>query len=103
MRPYVRPLVVIFAALGLAYLFSYASLLLTEPAKGARNTPGNPIFGGTPNRQTRLTQAATKVITEPDGTTAALTEAEKKIRQRSGMSFCGEGLRTRSDTRDNAD
>jgi hypothetical protein len=32
MRPYVRPLVVTFSALGLACLFSYAAILLTEPA-----------------------------------------------------------------------
>jgi len=32
MRPYVRPLVVTFSALGLACLFSYAAIALTEPS-----------------------------------------------------------------------
>jgi TPR repeat protein len=32
MRPYVRPLVVTFSALGLACLFSYAAIILTEPS-----------------------------------------------------------------------
>ena len=31
MRPYVRPLVVTFSAFGLACLFSYAAIVLTEP------------------------------------------------------------------------
>ena len=103
MRPYVRPLVVTFSAFGLACLFSYAAILLTEPAKEASDTPGTPLFGRTPNRHARLTLDAAKVMSEPDGTTAGLTEAEKKIRLRSGMSFCGEGLPTRSDTPDSED
>jgi TPR repeat protein len=37
MRPYVRPLVVTFSALGLACLFSYAAIALTEPT--AKTTP----------------------------------------------------------------
>lgn len=46
MRPYVRPLVVTFSALGLACLFSYAAILLTEPtptpAVFTENTPPQP-------------------------------------------------------------
>jgi TPR repeat protein len=103
MRPYVRPLVVTFSALGLACLFSYAAILLTEPAEEAKNKPSAPPFGSNPNRHARLNHAAAKEIREADGTTAEPTEAEKQIRQRSGMPFCGEGLRTRSDTRDSAD
>ncbi len=33
MRPYVRPLVVTSSAFGLACLFSYAAILLTEPTQ----------------------------------------------------------------------
>lgn len=36
MRPYVRPLIVTFSALGLACLFSYAAIALTEPDPAAR-------------------------------------------------------------------
>jgi hypothetical protein len=103
MRPYARPLIVTFSAFGLACLFSYLAIVLTEPAKEARDTTGTPLFGSTPNRHARLTYDAAKAMSAPEGTTAGLTEAEKKIRLRSGMSFCGEGLPTRSDTPDSED
>jgi hypothetical protein len=103
MRPYARPLIVTFSAFGLACLFSYLAIVLTEPAKEARDTTGTPLFGSTPNRHARLTYDAAKAMSAPEGTTAGLTEAEKKIRLRSDMSFCGEGLPTRSDTPDSED
>ncbi len=44
MRPYVRPLVVTSAAFGLACLFSYLAILLTEPSSAR---PSGKVAGGT--------------------------------------------------------
>ncbi len=66
MRPYVRPLIVTFSALGLACLFSYAAIILTEtaPAAAPKAKPDHPVTSVTLTKEQRATAAFEQIKRE---------------------------------------
>jgi TPR repeat protein len=91
MRHYYRPLIVVFSALALASLFSYAAVKLTEPAPKQADK-GVGICGGVEQLSIYFqTVSMTKKVADPKQTEPTLTEREMESRRSTGIPFCGEG------------
>ena len=91
MRPYHRPLIVVFSSFALATLLSYAAVELTEPEpKQPEEVVGMCVGVQHPSIYYPV-ESETKKISDPKNSEKTLTERKNQSRHSGGMLFCGVG------------
>lgn len=84
-----RPLIVVFSALALASLASYAAVRLTEPEPRQPDKKVG-ICGGVQHLSIYFPVISDKKIAANDGTNIPFPESKKRIPDSPGIPFCGE-------------
>ena len=98
MRPYHRPLIVVFSSFALATLLSYAAVELTEPEpKQPEEVVGMCVGVQHPSIYYPV-ESETKKIADPKNTETTLPERKNQSRHSGGILFCGVGKMTRPST-----
>jgi TPR repeat protein len=91
MRSYHRPLLVVFSALALASLMSYAAIELTEPENKTKKDPHLPFGDGLRTIRVQRAIVETTKNTGSGKTAPGRSELERNSHSSDERSFCGEG------------